>query len=587
MKDKNYLLLSDKRKIALRVSILFLYINVAIILLCFFPFYARGQSVSFSSLLKEMINNDQLARYPYPFYQQLEASSYNRASVSPFKPGWFADSDGSGYIRKDTINSKVEYVIMEHKGPGCITRIWTPYFYYNLNDHTGPDISIYIDGSNKPVLKENLIQLLTGKSFVYPPFANLTTRAGVFYLPIPFSKSCKVTLDKKPFYYCVSYRAYPKGTPVQSFTMQIYKRNENLLRQTAFVLAHPGSMQDKNVKYVSEIIKNNDSLLLDLPTGSHAIEYIKFKINSPIFFGLLRNVLFRIDFDNHTNVWCPLGDFFCSADTVNDFHTRFIQVSGGNTMVCRWIMPYHNQAKIELVNYSGKDLDMNITVQAEAWKWNNRSMYFHANWRDYGYLPGNKFFDLNFITTQGKGIIAGDALTVLSPSKGWWGEGDEKIYIDKQDIERHFPSQFGTGTEDYYGWAGGVIPTGKDTFSIPFGSNVRVGNAENPRGYNICIRNRILDDIPFDDELKFDMEASPGVDIRHYYNLLSYSMITYWYGLPGASSNVIRQLSKLNQKLMPLCTLDVLEQQLKAGHIHLDSNYIINKVKEMSLLQNN
>ncbi len=76
------------------------------------------------------------------------------------------------------------------------------------------------------------------------------------------------------------------------------------------------------------------------------------------------------------------------------------------------------------------------------------------------------------------------------PEGGWWGEGDEKIYIDENDLKRKFPSHFGTGTEDYYGWAGGVVPTGKDVFSMPFGSNVRIGNKANPEGYNICMRNR-------------------------------------------------------------------------------------------------
>jgi len=54
----------------------------------------------------------------------------------------------------------------------------------------------------------------------------------------------------------------------------------------------------------------------------------------------------------------------------------------------------------------------------------------------------------------------GDQVTVLNPDDGWWGEGDEKIYID-EDRDKKFPSHFGAGTEDFYGWAGGEVP-GKD-----------------------------------------------------------------------------------------------------------------------------
>lgn len=537
--------------------------------------------VTFGSLLEQMTNNDQLARYPQPFYRQLEASSYNRASESPFKPGWFADGDGSGYIRTDSINGRKEYVIMEHHGPGCITRIWTPYFYNNLNNHTGPDIAIYLDGSKVPVLKENFIQLLTGRSFVHPPFADLTTRAGVLYLPIPFSKSCIITLSEKPFYYCVSYRVYPAGTPVRSFSMKAYKYAGHILQQAAFNLTHPSPVRLSNTKNISKNVLPGDSLTLALHEEMHAIKYLKLTLNTPVSFGLLRNILLKMTFDDQQTVWCPLGDFFCSADTLNKFHTRFLQVNGEGSLICRWIMPYHYRAVISLVNFSGKTIKISVEAQIEKWYWDQRSMYFHADWCDYGYLPGNKFFDLNFITLKGKGIIAGDALTVLSPGTGWWGEGDEKIYIDEEDIRQYFPSQFGTGTEDYYGWAGGVIPTGKDIFSLPFCSNVRNGNSLNPRGYNICIRNRMLDAIPFDDALKFDMEASPGVDIRHYYNLLAYSMVTYWYGLPGATSNRIPLIKKMKQKLMKLSTLDTLEEKLRTGRMHLDDHNIDVKVKSL------
>lgn len=555
--------------------------SLTAVLLTFCALHARGQqrTVTISSLLNEMADIAGVASYPSPNYRSLESSSYNRQSVAPSKPGWFADSDGTGFIKKDTINGKIEYVIMEHKGPGCITRMWTPFFYYALGNHTGPHISIYLDGDKKPVIKENFIKLLTGRSLFTPPFAALTTRAGVCYFPIPFSKSCKVTLDQKPFYYCIAYRSYPEGTRVKSFSMPDYAANARLIKQTGHELKSPPAQTYSHLLTRDEKINAHDSAVIPLGQGSSAIQYLMFRVDTPISYGLLRNVLLKIVFDGKATVRCPLGDFFCSADRMNNFRTRYTAVKDGNTLRSLWTMPYKGTAKITLVNYSNQTLGISVTVGSNPWKWTPRSMYFHANWVNYGYLPGNKFFDLNFITAKGKGVIVGDALTVLSPSRGWWGEGDEKIYIDKKDIEDHFPSQFGTGTEDYYGWAGGVVPTGRDTFSLPFCSNVRVGNPADPRGYNICQRDRILDDIPFADELRFDMEASPGVDIRHFYNLLAYSMVTYWYGMPGASSMHKSQPGDVKQKLLTLPILDILEQQLKSGHIHLDSEYILSKVQ--------
>ena len=42
-------------------------------------------------------------------------------------------------------------------------------------------------------------------------------------------------------------------------------------------------------------------------------------------------------------------------------------------------------------------------------------------------------------------------LHVVEPRGGWWGEGDEKFFVDGEK----FPSTFGTGSEDYFGYAWG------------------------------------------------------------------------------------------------------------------------------------
>lgn len=36
----------------------------------------------------------------------------------------------------------------------------------------------------------------------------------------------------------------------------------------------------------------------------------------------------------------------------------------------------------------------------------------------------------------------------------WWGEGDEKLFVDGEK----FPSTFGTGSEDYVGYAWAAEP---------------------------------------------------------------------------------------------------------------------------------
>ena len=66
------------------------------------------QTISMQQLLRDMVSREKLAEYPsgMPF-KAMQASSYNRASVAPNQPGWFADSDGVYCIRTEK-NSKGE-----------------------------------------------------------------------------------------------------------------------------------------------------------------------------------------------------------------------------------------------------------------------------------------------------------------------------------------------------------------------------------------------------------------------------------------------------------------------------------------------
>ena len=542
----------------MRITVAFLFLILSGTIIS-----AQTTDVSFSSLLQEMGDKTEETYFPVPEYKSLQASSYNRESISPDKPGWFADSDGTGYIREETIKGKKEYVIMEHNGPGCITRMWTPFFYYNFDNRTGPNIKIYLNGNKTPVIDENFIALLSGKGSIHAPFATFTARAGVCFLPIPFAKNCKITLDDKAFYNIINYRGYPKNSIVESFSKDLYTKDTPQLKNTAELIESTAPLKGEWINSEENVIKPNDSLTIELPQGTHAVNSLTFRLNPKSGLQSLRSTIVRMTFDGKQTVWIPLGDLFCSPDTINPFKTRNLIVLKNGNMSCNWIMPYSSTAKLTLINLQEKEISISVSVNIGEYTWNDRSMYFHANWNNVGILPGNHFYDMNFIDITGKGVLAGDALTVLSPGVGWWGEGDEKIYIDEADVIRKFPSHFGTGTEDYYGWAGGVNPTGADQFSKPFGSNVRIGNQINPQGYNTCMRNRLLDNIPFNNRLVFDMEASPGTDIRNYWNLLSYSMVTWWYGMAGAKSNRTPQRQQAKQQMMSVPEIERLQQMVR------------------------
>ena len=538
-----------------------LFVIAALINLC--SIHAQEQ-VSMQSLLREMVDRKQLVEYPESIpYKAMQASSYNRASVSPDQPGWFADSDGVFCIRTEkNREGETEWVLMEDKGPGVITKIWAVCFYYGLDDTTGANLKIYLDGEEEPTINCNFFEFVKGESFVKPPLAMETRRAGNSYLPIPYAKSCKVTMDKKVFYNIISYRSYPQGTSVRTFSMYEYNQSQILIDSVGNVLergVYGDLASTKNTEAYSfhKTLRPQEKETLLIRKKQKAIEQLVFQLDAEDFDQVLRSTVLKISFDGEQTVWTPLGDFFNIGVGLKTYQMWERAVQEDGTMICRWIMPYQHIAELEIENMGKQDIQMAVTAKVMPYTWNDRSMYFHSSWRMDDPTPGFPLFDYNLVNVKGKGIYVGDQFTVLNPEEGWWGEGDEKVYVD-DDI---FPSLFGTGTEDYYGWAGGVVPNPEDEFYTPFLSNVRVA-APNSMGYNTCTRTRVLDAIPFNRQLDFNIESS-GSNRTSWFHL-QYAVNTYWYAKPGASCNRKPLPEMASRKIMTLQELQVYNEKCKA-----------------------
>jgi len=554
-------------------------VGVAAIIAAIVSFSAPAQDITFSSLLSEMSDADSLARLPAPAFRQMQASSYNRDSVKRGEPGWFADSDGTGFIREETIGGRHEFVAMEHAGPGCITRMWAPFFYYDFDDRVGPTVRIYLDGSETPTIEASWIELLTNNEWpesygkaperkntfrIPSPLARFTARAGDVYLPIPFARSCKVTFDKRPFYNIINWRAYDAGTRVETFTREMMETQRDAIEACAKAIDGPPAIPAGARNRVVEA--DSRKSVLGERRGPGVIRGLEVHLDTRMLREnprLLRSLILSMEFDGENTVWCPLGDFFGSPDTPHEFDTRYRSVKDG-VLVCRWPMPFEHTATISVLRLGREMFPMSMSYRVTNGGWEGNSMHFHAAWRPDEIRPGDQLADITFADIKGQGVLVGDQWSVLNPTHGWWGEGDEKIYID-DSYERGFPDHFGTGTEDYYGWAGGVVPDNNDVFSHPFFANIAVGSwsrgmaaagAGSTRGFNICSRTRGLDAIPFTSRLVFDMEASPGVDQRKATDFLGYSSVVFYYARPGSTSNIGREPDAARKPVMSLEDLE-------------------------------
>ncbi|MCX5669793.1 MAG: DUF2961 domain-containing protein, partial [Planctomycetota bacterium] len=438
---------------------------------------AEEAAVTLESLLKQMIDFDAVARWPDPPYTCRQASSYDRRSKTPGDPaGWFANNDWSQFIRSEETKGRREWVLMDAAGPGCVVRQW----WGGKFPPKGAMVRFYLDGADEPAIEGPPFEILAGGALVPKPLSieNAHGAPGApggmnLYLPIPYAKHCKITYSEvnakdpnKPpegRWYNIEYRTYPAGTKVQTFTMAELKglaalvarvceelaSIENLGEGKAFDRPHEDRWGGGGIE---EAVDPGKGVSRDMPAGPAAIRYLLVETHLLVQNDApLRTLVIRIDCDGEETVWCPLGDFFGCGAFPDEILSRWRVAGNRCFMQCGWVMPYEKSARITILNVGKNRTRANLVAQVGGWQWDSRSMHFHANWRQERGIPTRPYKDWNYITIQGKGVYMGDTLALFNPVRDWWGEGDEKIWVDGES----FPSHFGTGSEDYYGYSYG------------------------------------------------------------------------------------------------------------------------------------
>jgi hypothetical protein len=153
-------------------------------------------------------------------------------------------------------------------------------------------------------------------------------------------------------------------------------------------------------------------------------------------------------------VEAPLGDFFGAGFGKRaEINSLPVVVREGDAYNCYWPMPFRNGAKITVTNESEKPLaafyfQVDYTEEAVP----EAAAYFCAQYRqEFPTVKGHDYLIADIDAPKG-GHYVGTVMSVRSRSPQWFGEGDEKFYIDGETT----PSLWGTGTEDYFSNAWGM-----------------------------------------------------------------------------------------------------------------------------------
>lgn len=486
---------------------------------------ATAETVSTESLLKEMTDLKRLAEFPKPAYTCRQFSSYDRASTSPDHPDtWFANGDAGQFIRMEEKDGRKEWVMADVDGPGTIVRFWSA--------NPAGTVRIYLDGSDTPTIACPMWSLLVGTFPGLPrPISGEYGSGRNLYFPIPYAKHLKVTSDAKNIYYHINYRTYENGTTVQSFQLDDLKRLAPQISHVAALLDHPKATSEppegsRIVFYNASLADGEEKELITIDSDQrqpeNAIAGLRLILNAPHLAAAARGVVLIMKFDDEQTVECPAGDFFGLAPGFVQYASLPMGVAddGPRFGWSHWWMPFRSRAVISAKNWSGQPVTVNGKVALTSFPWDDDSLLFHAKWRIQRDILPRPFIDWTHLEAEGKGRFVGGHLHLINPVKKWWGEGDEKIYVDGEK----FPSTFGTGTEDYYGYAWGC----PDVFNHAYHNQTRV---DGPDSYGNTSNNRwhIFDDIPFTTHLKFDMEQWAWDEKKP----ITRAAVSYWYARPG------------------------------------------------------
>ena len=495
-------------------------------------------TLSYADVAKGLTDLTALANVVEKGEKSWESSAYDKASryneETGQYEGWFADSDW-GYDSPS--NGDGGIIAAEMEGPGVLTRIWSA-------SPSDGHVKIWIDGKLTIDMPFKDLFGTGAYPFNLSELCYYAGRGANCYVPLTYNESCKVVLyEGWGQYFQINYLTYGENTFVEPFELPLSSKatralnevndqlagdlsalvtTENTIEKTVTVKAGE-SVDLLNVKEAAAItnmtIKIND---LDMTVGTDGVAH-DWKALSDMAISM------KWDQEEQESVWSTLGGFFASQTGLNEYSSISSGVLEDGTMYSNWYMPYETGAVVTITNDGDEDYSITYTIAKEVLEAEEaaKQMRFHAKWMravDPVFENNDRWPDTPFLELKGSGRYVGTSLHVykpigygdglgngltsynpvngkteaIYPSDWWWGEGDEKFFVDGEK----FPSWFGTGVEDYFGYAWGTWATFSEAYhSQPFTNGGMWGT-----GNRLNNRFHVLDNVPFAESLEACLE---------------------------------------------------------------------------------
>lgn len=343
-------------------------------------------------------------------------------------------------------------VIADLKGPGVITRIWTP-------TPTDDVMEFLFDGETQPRIQLKFRELFLGRHPGFPhPLVGFGAGGYYSYVPIPYAKSCVVRVRaEKVQFYQINYASYGPEAKIETFTanpspeiLRARDQASELWTRTGTELSRfvaPPGVKVQTSRVAVTVPPHSARTVFQASQGGRLVGLRCSPAETMT--GKARDLVLKIGFDGEEPaVVCPLGDFFGYAWGQPAMRSLLIGTDVGGTNYCYFPMPFDKSVSVEVV--SERDVPAALTTEifyAPLARATNEGK-FYALWRREN--PTHEGEPYTFVETTGRGHLVGVVLQAqgLEPGKTLFFEGDDETDIDGTMVIH------GTGSEDFFngGW---------------------------------------------------------------------------------------------------------------------------------------
>ncbi len=362
------------------------------------------------------------------------------------------DRHSAGDSRFLRVRKDGEGVVFSADGAGAVTRIWMVMGEGVSEPLDGAiRLRVRIDGRRRPVVDLPLSEVFAGATgpFLSPMVADLRVSGGgnVSYVPIPFRKSCEVTLvgaGRAKIWFQVTARLVGDATGVRSFT------GEEPLDGMRSVLERSGA--DPWPGGGAPPISGTVVLA---PGGGHVIATLD---GPDLINGLILRAQrkhwprlgLRFTFDDGEPQLIPVVDLFGRPGTEGGAtRSLLVGVDADDDLYCYFPMPFFDGVKVELLRRPVEGpsrIRVEYALRTAGAPPPADAGYFGVQIRRHEEgVPGSA---LTMAELEGRGALVGLVTELRSSDGKSWAflERDEQIFIDGEEL----PSWHGTGVEDFF-----------------------------------------------------------------------------------------------------------------------------------------